>query len=52
MNISFTNVDPELLVEQRIALVEKLWDDNDSILWGLVEMLDDWYDREYKPLEA
>ena len=45
------NVDYKLLNEQRTALIEKIWDDKDSVLWGLVEMLDDWYDT-YNPLEA
>ena len=38
--ITFDNVDVEMLNEQREMLVEKLLDDQDSILWGLVEMLD------------
>lgn len=38
--ITFDNVDVEMLDAQREMLVEKLLDDQDSILWGLVEMLD------------
>ena len=41
----FRNVDPELLNKQRLELVNLIWNDEDSILWGLVEMLDEWYDR-------
>ena len=41
----FRNVDPELLNKQRLELVNLIWNDEDSILWGLVEMLDEWYDH-------
>jgi hypothetical protein len=43
--VLFRNVDPELLNKQRLELVNLIWDDSDSPLWGLVEMLDEWYDR-------
>lgn len=46
----FRNVDPELLNKQRLELVNLIWNDEDSILWGLVEMLDEWYDRN-NPIE-
>ena len=46
----FRNVDPELLNKQRLELVNLIWNDEDSILWGLVEMLDEWYDRN-NPVE-
>ena len=51
--ITFDNVDPDMLNKQRLALIELLWEsDAPRILWGLVEMLDDWYDNEYDPVEA
>ena len=50
--IYFDNVDEEMLNKQRLALAEKLWDDENSILWGLVDMLDDWYDRTHPIEEA
>ena len=46
----FRNVDPELLNKQRLELVNLIWNDENSILWGLVEMLDEWYDRN-NPIE-
>ena len=48
--VLFRNVDPELLNKQRLELVNLIWNDEDSILWGLVEMLDEWYDRN-NPIE-
>ena len=48
--VLFRNVDPELLNKQRLELINLIWNDEDSILWGLVEMLDEWYDRT-NPLE-
>ena len=51
-NITFHDVDPDLLNKQRLELINLLWDsDAPRILWGLVEMLDEWYDREYDPVE-
>ena len=50
-DVVFRNVDPEMLNAQRILLVEMLWNDEDSILWGLVNMLDSWYDETFPPLE-
>jgi hypothetical protein len=38
--ITFDNVDVKMLDAQKEALVDKLLADQDSILWGLVEMLD------------
>ena len=46
----FRNVDPELLNKQRLELINLIWNDENSILWGLVEMLDEWYDRN-NPIE-
>ena len=46
----FRNVDPELLNKQRLELVNLIWNDEDSILWGVVEMLDEWYYRN-NPIE-
>jgi hypothetical protein len=44
--ITFRNVDEELLNEQRLALVNLVWDKPEhEVLWGLVNMLDDWYDH-------
>lgn len=48
--VLFRNVDPELLNKQRLELINLIWNDLDSPLWGLVEMLDEWYDRT-NPLE-
>jgi len=39
------NVDRDLLSEQTLELVNLLWDKPDSKLWGLVEMLNSWYDN-------
>ena len=39
--IEVKNVDMMLLQRQRQLLIAKLWDDKDSELWGLVEMLDE-----------
>lgn len=55
--ITFNNVDPELLNQQRLELAKVLGDTIPSflgsgVLWGLVEMLDDWYDREHNPVEV
>ena len=55
--ITFDNVDPNLLNQQRLELIKVLDNTTPSytgsgVLWGLVEMLDDWYDREHNPLEV
>jgi hypothetical protein len=51
--ITFSNVDEELLNEQRLELLNLIWDKpNGYILWGLVAMLDDWYDRANPVEEA
>lgn len=34
-------IDVDMLNKQRLALVEKIWEEQDDILWGLVNMLDD-----------
>ena len=39
--IEVKNVDMMLLQRQRQLLIAKLWNDKDSELWGLVEMLDE-----------
>lgn len=41
------NIDPEMLDAQRRALVRLIWDDPDSVLWGLVNMLDVWSDKQF-----
>ena len=43
--ISFDRVDQDLLNVQRVELIKLIWDIPDSPLWGLVNMLDDWFDR-------
>jgi hypothetical protein len=43
--IVFDNIDYDLLNKQRLELVNLIWNDKESSLWGLVNMLDDWYDR-------
>ena len=40
------NVDRDLLSEQTMELVNLLWNKPDSKLWGLVEMLNSWYDND------
>lgn len=45
MTIVIDNVDLGLLNTQRLALVDMLYGNSDSELWGLVEMLDDVIDR-------
>jgi hypothetical protein len=49
--ITFSNVDEELLNTQRMALVETIWSDPNHILWGLVNLLDSWYDETFPPEE-
>lgn len=56
-DIFIPNVDIEILKIQHQDLIEKLWQEPDSVLWGLVEMLDyiiDEYDlgidKEYQQL--
>lgn len=44
-NVVIGNVDRELLSEQTMELVNLLWNKPDSKLWGLVEMLNSWYDN-------
>ena len=39
--IEVKNVDMMLLQRQRQLLIANLWNDKDSVLWGLVEMLDE-----------
>ena len=39
------DVDRDLLSEQAMELVDLLWNKPDSKLWGLVEMLNTWYDN-------
>lgn len=43
--IVINNVDRDLLSEQTLELVNLLWNKPDSKLWGLVEMLNSWYDN-------
>ena len=43
--VVISNVDRELLSEQTLELVNLLWNKPDSKLWGLVEMLNSWYDN-------
>lgn len=48
-------VDGDLLNEQRNLLAEMLTKYADleyKSLWGLVSMLDAWYDEQYNPMEA
>jgi hypothetical protein len=48
--IVFDGVDQDLLNLQRLELISLIWDNPESSLWGLVNMLDDWYDR-YNPIK-
>jgi len=43
--VLINNVDRDLLSEQTMELVNLLWNKPDSKLWGLVEMLNSWYDN-------
>ena len=43
--VIISNVDRDLLSEQILELVNLLWNKPDSKLWGLVEMLNTWYDN-------
>ncbi len=43
--IVFDNIDQQLLNMQRVELIKLIWDNPESPLWGLVNMLDDWFDR-------
>jgi hypothetical protein len=43
--VIISNVDRDLLSEQTLELVNLLWNKPDSKLWGLVEMLNTWYDN-------
>ena len=38
------NIDYELLAKQRDLLVKKIWQEKDSELWGLVNLLDELID--------
>lgn len=47
MDILIPNVDLDILKLQHQDLIEKLWLEPDSTLWGLVEMLDYVLDEYY-----
>ena len=49
--IVISNVDRDLLSEQTLELVNLLWNKPDSKLWGLVEMLNSWYDNNNSSVE-
>lgn len=42
--MSLDQIDVALLKEQKNALVDLIWDDEDNILWGIVNMLNDIHD--------
>ena len=46
------DVDRDLLSEQAMELVDLLWNKPDSKLWGLVEMLNTWYDNGNSSVEG
>ena len=49
MDIMIPNVDISILKLQHMDLIETLWDKPDSLLWGIVELLDyvlDTYDTD------
>ena len=50
--VVISNVDRELLSEQTLELVNLLWNKPDSKLWGLVEMLNSWYDNGNSSMEG
>ena len=41
-----TNIDYELLAEQREVLLNSIWQDEQSPLWGVVDLLDELIDAE------
>ena len=41
-----TNIDYELLAEQREVLLNSIWQDEQSPLWGVVDLLDEFIDAE------
>ncbi len=41
-----TNIDYELLAEQRETLLNAIWEDEQSPLWGVVNLLDALIDAE------
>ena len=41
-----TNIDYELLAEQRETLLNTIWEDEQSPLWGVVNLLDALIDAE------
>ena len=49
--VVISNVDRDLLSEQTMELVNLLWNKPDSKLWGLVEMLNSWYDNNNSSVE-
>ena len=51
-NVVISNVDRDLLSEQTMELVNLLWNKPDSKLWGLVEMLNSWYDNNNSSVEG
>jgi len=51
-SVVINNVDRELLSEQTLDLVNLLWNKPDSKLWGLVEMLNTWYDNSNQTKEG
>jgi len=51
-NVVIGNVDRDLLSEQTLELVNLLWNKPDSKLWGLVEMLNSWYDNGNSSVEG
>ena len=51
MDITIPNVDLSILKLQHEDLMEELWDKPDSLLWGLVEMLDYVLDNYENPID-
>ena len=49
--VVINNVDRDLLSEQAMELLDLLWDKPDSKLWGLLEMLNTWYDNGNSSVE-
>jgi hypothetical protein len=41
-----TNIDYSLLAKQREALLNTIWEDDESPLWGVVHLLDSLIDAE------
>lgn len=51
-DIHIKNVDIKLLDKQRKQLIKKIWNEPNSIIWGIVNMLDDVCDEHLKEIRS